>query len=243
MPPSSEQPEGPRAWRTLGRAAVSRGGSTGVLVCTPQQAVLICTQWVLWGWAHLRGICHSLYDAAPSPLMGRLRVGAEAQKAQGKSKILRYLPPQNLLEKSGKSLHISSAVTTEFPVPVKILKKVSTTTQHSVTLLRSSQVISISLTTGVQVSTLNLLLKHFEINIPTFHVLKEVHSLCQKSVLFIGQNVFLSQVTKAYEKHLSSWEAFNSYTHFASKLKGKTSNKKMPSILDQHVIVPEKMTI
>lgn len=54
------------------------------------------------------------------------------------------------------------------------------TTQHCVTLLISSWVISISLTTGVQVPTLNLLLKPCEINIATFYVLKEVPSLCQK---------------------------------------------------------------
>lgn len=90
-----------------------------------------------------------------------------------------YLPPQNVLEKSGKSLHISSTASTEFQSLWRSLR--TWAPQHStVTLLKSSQVISISLTTGVQVSTLNLLLKHFEINIPTFHVLKEVHSLCQK---------------------------------------------------------------
>lgn len=43
-------------------------------------------QWVL---LRLRRICQSLRDAAPSPLLGRLRVGAEAQKMQGKDKSLR----------------------------------------------------------------------------------------------------------------------------------------------------------
>lgn len=85
---------------------------------------------------------------------------------------------------------------------MKILKNMSTTTQHSVTLLKSSQVISISLTTGVQVSTLNLLLKHFEINIPAFHVLKEVHSMPNISFILRPKCLLITS-HKIYEKHIS----------------------------------------
>lgn len=54
------------------------------------------------------------------------------------------------------------------------------TAQHCVILLMSSQMISVSLTISAQVLTENLLLKHSEINIPTFHVLKGVPSEYQK---------------------------------------------------------------
>lgn len=54
------------------------------------------------------------------------------------------------------------------------------TAQHYVILLMSSQMISVRLTISAQVLTENLLLKHSEINIPTFHVLKGVPSDYQK---------------------------------------------------------------
>lgn len=184
----------PQSWATLrdhqpegrwGRQLWKEREAHRSSVCTPEQAV-VHRQWVL-----LR--LSLTWEGFVSPYVMLLRPHCQGGSVWGlmhrkcKVKIkywdsrdcAAYLPPQNVLEKSGKSLHISSTATTEFQSLWRALR--TWAPQHStVTLLKSSQVISISLETGVQVSTLNLLLKHFEINIPTFHVLKEVHSLCQK---------------------------------------------------------------
>lgn len=128
--------EGPSAWRALGKAAVKRGGSTQIL-CLHSRAGS-CAQTVSAAKAepHLRGICQSLRDAAPSPLPGRLRVGADAQKVQGKDKILRQ---QGLCSLSATTKCVGKEwqepphfqyCHNRISVPVKSLKNVSTTTQH-----------------------------------------------------------------------------------------------------------------
>lgn len=118
-----------------------------------------------WGWDLSRS-CQSFGVTAESPKQGRLHIGSDAQEVQGK---IRYWSSRDCgaylsLQNIRKSLHISSAATTDLQSLWTLsssLRNMNITTQHHVTLLKSSQVISISLTTGVQVSALNLLLKHF----------------------------------------------------------------------------------
>lgn len=95
---------------------------------------------------------------------------------------------RNVLEQSGKSLHISRAATMvkdRISVPgdidqIAFFFASKTHEHHSTALCHSTQMISVRLTISAQVLTENLLLKHSEINIPTFHVLKGVPSDYQK---------------------------------------------------------------